>query len=106
VLLGLCGSEFLRKPFSTSLAIYMGKISFPLYIVHGPLTHLLGVRLVPFFWNIVGKDTLWQYDIGVGLAFVVQAVIVVWVADIVMRTVDTPSVRFGRTLQNWCAVRS
>lgn len=99
VLLGLCGGDYLRKPFMTPLAIYLGKISFPLYIVHGPITHILGYRLVPFFWSIVGDASLFQYELGVILAFATQAVVVVWVADIVMRFVDTPSVRFGRTLQ-------
>jgi peptidoglycan/LPS O-acetylase OafA/YrhL len=105
-LLGLCGSEYLRKPFSTSLSVYLGKISFPLYIVHGPITHILGIRLVPFFWSIVGDTTLFQYEVGFILAFIFQAVIVVWVADIVMRTIDTPSVRFGRKLQNWCTLKT
>jgi peptidoglycan/LPS O-acetylase OafA/YrhL len=106
VLLGLCGSEYLRKPFATPLAVYMGKISFPLYIVHGPITHIIGLRLVPFFWSIVGDTTLFQYEAGVILAFVLQAALVVWVADIVMRTIDTPGVRFGRTLQNWCVANT
>jgi peptidoglycan/LPS O-acetylase OafA/YrhL len=98
-LLGLCGASYLRKPFASKLAIYLGKISFPLYIVHGPITHLLGYRLVPFFWSIVGDESLFQYEVGVILAFVTQAMVVVYVADIVMRAVDTPSVRFGRWLQ-------
>ncbi|KAF2276503.1 uncharacterized protein EI97DRAFT_42014 [Westerdykella ornata] len=105
-LFALCGSDYLRRVFETRLAIYAGKISFPLYIVHGPLTHILGIRLVPFFWSIVGDATLFQYEVGVILAFLVLAVLVVWVADIVMRTIDTPSVRFGRTLRSWCVGKS
>jgi peptidoglycan/LPS O-acetylase OafA/YrhL len=105
-LFGLCGSDYLRKPFSTRLAIYLGKISFPLYIVHGPITHILGIRLVPFFWNIVGKTSLFQFEVGVILGFITQTVVVVWVADIVMRTIDAPSVRFGRALQTWCMAKT
>lgn len=99
-LLGLCGAPYLRTPFASKLAVYMGKISFPLYIVHGPIIHLLGYRLMPFIWSIVGEETLLQYEFGVLLALIILTVVVVWVADIVMRTVDTPSVRFGRWLQN------
>jgi peptidoglycan/LPS O-acetylase OafA/YrhL len=104
LLLALCGSDYLRKPFSTPLAVYLGKISFPLYIIHGPIVHILGYRLVPLFWNIVGNATLFQYELGLVLAFLVQMVVVVWLADLVMRTVDTPSVRLGRTLQTWWSV--
>jgi len=98
-LLALCGCETLCKPFKTPVAIYMGKISFPLYIVHGPLNHIIGIRLVEFFWSIVGNTSLFAYETGVVFAFLTEAVMVVWLADIVMRTVDTPSVRFGRWLQ-------
>ncbi|KAF2867443.1 acyltransferase 3 [Massariosphaeria phaeospora] len=99
-LLAMCGSEYLRKPFSTPFAIYMGKISFPLYIVHGPLNHIIGTSLVEFFWSFTGHETLFTYEFGVIAAFYIEAVVVVWLADILMRTVDTPSVRLGRTLQN------
>ncbi|KAF2113964.1 acyltransferase 3 [Lophiotrema nucula] len=99
-LLGLCGAAFLRTPFETPLAIYLGKISFPLYIVHGPVNHVIGEAIVPFFWRITGNESLFAYETGVVLAFAVCAAIVVCLADLVMRVVDQPSVRFGRTLQN------
>jgi peptidoglycan/LPS O-acetylase OafA/YrhL len=98
--LGLSGSEILRRPFKTPFAIYLGKISFPLYIVHGAVNHILGIWLVEMFWMMTGSTTFAGYEAGVILAFCTEAVVVVWLADLVMRTVDTPGVRFGRTLQN------
>jgi peptidoglycan/LPS O-acetylase OafA/YrhL len=97
---GLCGSEIMRRPFQTPLAIYLGKISFPLYIVHGPINHILGLWLVEMYWKMTGSATMVGYEAGVILAFCTETVVVVWLADLVMRTVDTPSVRFGRALQN------
>lgn len=99
-LLALCGSEWLRVPFQTPLAVYLGKISFPLYIVHGPVNHILGTSLVEFFWSCTGHESLFTYELGVIASWVCCAIVVVWLADILMRTVDTPSVRFGRSLQN------
>jgi peptidoglycan/LPS O-acetylase OafA/YrhL len=98
-LLALCGSEWLRKPFQTNLAIYLGKISFPLYIIHGPICHTLGTFLVQFFWSFTGNDTLAKYELGVVASFLCCSVLVIWLADLLMTAVDTPSVRFGRTLQ-------
>lgn len=98
-LLALCGYDSLRKPFQTELAIYLGKISFPLYIIHGPICHVLGTRLVEFFWTFTGHDTLARYETGVIASFLCCAIMVVWLADLLMTAVDTPSVRFGRTLQ-------
>ncbi|KAF2264235.1 hypothetical protein CC78DRAFT_251544 [Lojkania enalia] len=103
-LLGLCGAPFLRVPFEHPLSVYLGKISFPLYIVHGPINHIVGEALVPFFWDLVGDESLVRYEFGVFLAWIVCAVLVVWSADVVMRVVDGPSVRFGRWLQNRWAV--
>jgi peptidoglycan/LPS O-acetylase OafA/YrhL len=98
-ILALSGCALLRRPFETSFAIYLGKISFPLYIVHGPLNHMLGLSLVEMFRGVIGMDTFVGYEMCVVLAFCVNAVVVVWVADIVMRAVDRPSVRLGRALQ-------
>jgi peptidoglycan/LPS O-acetylase OafA/YrhL len=95
----LSGCDLLRRPFETPFAIYLGKISFPLYIVHGPLNHMLGLSLVEMFRGVIGMETFVAYEVCVVLAFCFNAVVVVWVADIVMRLVDKPSVSLGRALQ-------
>ncbi|KAF2449516.1 hypothetical protein P171DRAFT_427715 [Karstenula rhodostoma CBS 690.94] len=101
----LSGSSFLRHPFQTSLAVYLGRISFPLYIVHGPLNHTLGLWLVEMFFKVTGSESFAGYETGIILAFCTEAVVVVWLADLVMRTVDGPSVKFGRWLQSKWEVR-
>jgi peptidoglycan/LPS O-acetylase OafA/YrhL len=98
-LFALSGCALLRRPFETPLAIYLGDISFSLYIVHGPLNHMLGLSLVEMFRGVIGMDTFVGYEVCVFLAFCINAVVVVWVADLVMRFIDKPSVRLGRALQ-------
>lgn len=95
----LSGSASLRHPFQTPLATYLGRISFPLYIVHGPLNHTLGFWLVETFFKVTGSSSFAGYETGVILAFCIEAIVVVWLADLVMRTIDGPSVDFGRWLQ-------
>lgn len=102
----LAGCALLRSPFQTRLALYLGRISFPLYIVHGPLNHTLGLWLVDMYLKITGSETFAGYEAGVILAFCTEAIVVVWLADLVMRTVDRPSVRFGHWLQSRWEVRS
>lgn len=97
--LGLSGSEYLRWPFQTRIIRYLGKISFPLYIIHGPVNHTLGLWLATSFMNLIGADTFVRYESAVALAFFVELFVVIWLADLVMRTIDEPSVRFGRWLQ-------
>jgi peptidoglycan/LPS O-acetylase OafA/YrhL len=101
----LSGSAHLRRPFQTPFAAYLGKISFPLYIVHGPLNHTLGLWLVGVFFKVTGSESFAGYETGVVLAFFTEAVVVVWLADLVMRTVDAPSVKFGRWLQSKWEIR-
>ncbi|KAF2197210.1 hypothetical protein GQ43DRAFT_458642 [Delitschia confertaspora ATCC 74209] len=99
LLFTLAGAKFLQTPFSSPLCVYLGKISFPLYIVHGPLNHMVAYRVIPFMWSITGKNTMFQYELGIVLAWLCQATLVVWTADFVVRVVDQPSVNFGRWLQ-------
>ena len=99
-LFALSGSEFLRRPFQMPVILYLGKISFPLYIVHGPMNHTLGLWLVSWLMRLTGADTFAGYECAVVLAFCIEAPVVVWLADLVMRTVDKPSVNFGRWLQD------
>jgi peptidoglycan/LPS O-acetylase OafA/YrhL len=98
-LFALCGCEWFRKPFMTNTALYLGRISFPLYIIHGPINHIIGHRMVEFFWNFTGNQTPFTYAFGISMAFIICAAIVIWLADIVSRVIDAPSVRFGRFVQ-------
>jgi peptidoglycan/LPS O-acetylase OafA/YrhL len=88
----------LRSLFDNPLSVYLGKISFALYLVHGPVVHMLGFCLVPLCWRWSGKDTLMQKEVGFGIAFVIVTAVVVWVADVFWRGVDQKCVAFAR----WC----
>ena len=55
-------------------------------------------------WGIVGKETLFQYELGVGLGWMVEAVIVMWLAAVVDRWIIQPSARFSAWLEHrWAA---
>jgi len=92
--------EFLQRLFDNRISVYLGKISFGMYIVHGAFNHVMGYRLVPFMWSIFGKQTLFQYELGVGLAWMVEAVFVFWTAAVVDRNIIQPSARFSAWLEN------
>jgi peptidoglycan/LPS O-acetylase OafA/YrhL len=101
----LAAAPFLQRIFSNPLSVYLGHISFALYIVHGPVNHIIGYRLVPVIWSITGKEWVWQYELGLFLSWLVVATIVIWLADLVTRVVDQPTVKFGRWLQQLCEVK-
>ncbi|KAH6964837.1 acyltransferase 3 [Fusarium venenatum] len=86
----LSSDKLLQKPFTIRPLRYLAKISFPLYIIHGPVLHIFGYCMVPKFQLLTGVSTWWQYQLGVFLAFIVLAPAVVWIADIFWRAVDKP----------------
>ncbi|KAK9415504.1 hypothetical protein SUNI508_10344 [Seiridium unicorne] len=46
--------------FNSSIAQYLGRVSYSIYIVHGPLIHTVGYAVFPFFWSITGMEQTWS----------------------------------------------
>jgi hypothetical protein len=59
---------------------------------------MLGFWLVPWFWGWTGHENMFGKELGWGLAFAIQTVIVIWTADLFWRLVDMKSVAFAK----WC----
>ena len=98
----LSNSKAAQRPFTTSLARYLGKISFSVYIVHEPLLHTVGFRVVKLAWNLTGQATSFQYGLGFGIAFSFTSLVLLWVADVFHRAVDEPSANLARWLEKKC----
>jgi peptidoglycan/LPS O-acetylase OafA/YrhL len=87
--------EILQRIFTTGFAQYMGRISFSLYLVHGPVLYTLAARLSPSAMAAVGGgNTDAQWAGGVALVGAAFTVVVVWYADLVSRLVDEKTVVF------------
>lgn len=82
----------------------LGKISFSLYLVHGPILHLRGWSIVPALLARTGKDTETQYQLGIVLSLLVLTPVVLWVADIFQRTVERACSKAVSVLESYCFV--
>lgn len=96
-------SPSLQAIFTTPVARYLGKTSFALYCVHQALINWFGYKVILYFWGTFGNETVFKYELGIGLAFVIQCAVTLWVSDVFWRAVDLPSVKFTKWMEEKCA---
>ncbi|KAK0745243.1 acyltransferase family-domain-containing protein [Apiosordaria backusii] len=85
---------------------YLGRISYAMYLMHGPVLHTFGYAVERFVWTrVTGVETEGMYNLGFGLAAVVIVPAVIWVSDVFWRGVDAPVVRFARWVEGVCTVK-
>lgn len=96
----------LQKIFNTPIAQYLGNISYALYLTHNLSLTILEPRFIPLFDEVFGKQTLWGRQLSWAGGLVVYLPIIIWVADLFWRMVDTPTVKFAKWFEGRCVVES
>lgn len=96
----------LQSVFTHPVIQYLGKISYPLYLMHGAVIHTLGYGIMELMWGSLGRDTVFKKEVGFGIAAIWVVIFVVWMADLSMRIVDTPTVRFAKWLEGKCTIET
>jgi peptidoglycan/LPS O-acetylase OafA/YrhL len=113
-----------RQLLETPTAQYCGRISFAVYLVHGPVLDMFakqivgsaytphrGVEGAPEFQpstvgsgvrGLIGVDAPMQRTLAWFLGLFVLAPIVIWTADLFWRFVDVAIVAMARRLEEWC----
>lgn len=107
---------WLKRFFESRFCQFLGRISFSLYLVHGPILSFLGDRVYHAvgFVRVSGlgvEQLAWWANrfplpltgpYGLELAFLLPQIVLLpftfWVADVVTRMVDEPSVKFAAWL--------
>lgn len=95
----------LRRIFDNRFSVYLGKISYALYLVHGPILNMLGFWLVPYLWQMTGKETMVGKETGFLLAAVIVTPLVVWAADIFAKEVDVRCVKLAKWVESLVSAR-
>jgi peptidoglycan/LPS O-acetylase OafA/YrhL len=97
----------LRNLFVTSFAQYLGNISYALYLCHGPLLSVLGPRVMPLVWGVVGGHAgagvlgrLFVWFVGI----LALGTPLIWVSDVFWRSVDVGSVKAAKWLEGFCVL--
>lgn len=89
-------SPLLQAPFTTRIAQYLGRISFALYIVHGPVLYTLGMKMLYAAKPIWDGEGGWgKFFLAAVGAWIVDLIVSVYAADVFWRAFDVSSVRFA-----------
>jgi peptidoglycan/LPS O-acetylase OafA/YrhL len=94
--------EALQWPFTLAAMQYFGSISFAIYIIHEPLLHVVGFRTVKVMWSLTGNETTIQYQVGLLFAMVINAVLLVWLADLFKRHVEQACGKVAEYIEKAC----
>jgi len=120
-----CGELAMARRFlEGGFAQYCGRVSYAIYIVHGPILEMCQNRVIGLphvaqkgqpgeagfvpaiqgygVKGIFGHDTPTQQMLSWFVALVALFPIVVWGSDLFWRFVDVPVVALGRTVENMC----
>ncbi|KAJ2903210.1 putative hard surface induced protein 3-like protein [Zalerion maritima] len=93
-----------RRAFEHPIPQYMGKISYAIYLVHGPVIHTIGYTAERWAWGITGTGG-YSFELGFGIASFVTVPAMLWAADVFARGVDQPCVKFARWVENVCRAK-
>lgn len=93
-------SPLLQSIFSSHFPQYLGKISFALYIVHGPILYTMGMKLL--YSAIEHSGGGLRFAAAFVGSMIVDSAVCFWAADLFWRHVDVRSVTFAGWLQMIC----
>ncbi|KAF8856883.1 hypothetical protein BDZ45DRAFT_803789 [Acephala macrosclerotiorum] len=92
----------LQSLFTNTFSQYLGRISFGLYLMHGPVLFTIGTKLlVPAWatWDAEAPDPdVGKYVRAFCWAAVCNTIVAFWAADIFTRVIDERSVRFANRI--------
>jgi peptidoglycan/LPS O-acetylase OafA/YrhL len=95
-----------RRILNSDLAQYLGKISFGLYLTHGPVLHAFGYMIPHKIWWSMGIEGIdasnlpWVTAVLAGWAM--SLVTCLWVADVWNREVENRCVKLVKKLEEAC----
>lgn len=95
----------LRRLFSTSVARYLGRVSFMLYVVQHPMNQIFGYRIVLGIRHLMGglEDGFIHKEVAFFVALAVYTPICLLIADVLTKTVDAKCLDFMRWAEGKCS---
>ncbi|RGP72659.1 hypothetical protein FLONG3_6667 [Fusarium longipes] len=104
IVLSSINLHFTKKIFSYRLFLYLGRISFSIYVTHMLLLGVVGWRLVALIRTWFGKGTsVGELEAVIASAFVLFP-LQIWVADLFCRFVDEPCNHWASRIHRYLVI--
>lgn len=91
--------------YNSDVVQYFGKLSYALYLVHGPVLHCIGYQIQKMTWGITGVEGH-AYNFGFVMSGFFIMPITIWIADMFWRGVDIPTVKFAKWVESKLVYRA
>ncbi|KAL4725199.1 hypothetical protein ACLX1H_007345 [Fusarium chlamydosporum] len=88
-----------QRVFNSAFVQYLGKISYALYLMHGPIIHAFGYHFEKWAYSVTGIEGH-RFTAGFVLSSFLVIPTIFWWADIFWRAVDIPTVKFAKWWEN------
>lgn len=95
----ILGNKALQAALSRSICRFLGRVSFSLYIIHGPIIYALACGL---FLKLHGHLPFAPLLIGL---FAMTVCLALFAAALMSRLIDEPAVKWSRSVGRWGAAR-
>jgi peptidoglycan/LPS O-acetylase OafA/YrhL len=99
VFFAISHSSTLQGFFRLSATQYLGKISFPLYLVHALVITSVGAWNFELMSYAIGSGENWQFEISWSVMFLTVSMTAIWTADLFRRFVDIPVVTMTKKIE-------
>ena len=99
LLLVILGNETLQAVLSKSICRFLGRVSFSLYILHGPIIYALACGLFLKLYSHL------PFGLLVAGLFVMTVSFALLAASLMSRFIDEPAVKWSRSFGRWGAAR-
>ncbi len=103
IVISISNLPSVQSIFTTSLASYLGKISYAFYLTHGIVLRVLITPLQIKLLDMTAKGPEIWYHSAVIVSGLLFLIVAIPCADLVWRALDIPSVELARWLESQCA---
>ncbi|KMU86511.1 hypothetical protein CIHG_04300 [Coccidioides immitis H538.4] len=99
----MTGLPSFQRFFTRRIFLYLGNISFSLYLTHTIALKFLLYPIMPWLYLIFGYSTPFQYGLSFAIGGFLTVMLSFWIADVFQRHIEEPSARFTKWIDTKCS---